>query len=480
MDLAPPADMTKAMGGLADLRWGLPGARMTPTGERLLADVGVRLPECLSPGQRRSELIGGTAFLAAATSIAPLADDPRAVSLGLAVLLVLLLASAARVEIQLGCDFAVPTQLFVVPMLLLLPLPVVAPLVALAMMLSRGVDVARGRIHAQRILLGVGDAWFVVGPVVVLALAGVQGFSWSDWPWWLAALAAQFAVDALAATAREWLRTRIRPPFALRDGSVAWLVDFALAPIGLLVVLAAVDHPAALLLPVPLVMLVGALAEERRQRLHQALQLSGAYQGVALLLGEVIEDDDGYTGEHSKGVVWLTLAIADELGLDEHQRRLAEFGALLHDVGKIAVPNEIINKPGPLDDAEWAIMKRHTISGQQMLDRVGGLMTEVGVVVRASHEHFDGRGYPDGLAGDAIPLAARVVSCADAFSAMTTDRSYREAMAVEAAVAELTSNAGTQFDPEVVRATIEVVRTGDISPSPEAELLKLAAAGAAA
>ena len=95
------------------------------------------------------------------------------------------------------------------------------------------------------------------------------------------------------------------------------------------------------------------------------------------------------------------------MGLGEDERRLVEFGALLHDVGKIAVPKEIINKAGPLDDAEWAIMKQHTIYGQQMLDKVGGSMTDVGVVVRASHERWDGNGYPDGTAGEDVPLAAR-------------------------------------------------------------------------
>ena len=95
-------------------------------------------------------------------------------------------------------------------------------------------------------------------------------------------------------------------------------------------------------------------------------------------------------------------------------------GALLHDIGKIAIPDAIINKPGPLDDEEWALMKTHTVVGQQMLDRVGGLLSGVGVVVRASHERFDGRGYPDGLAGCEIPLAARIIIACDSFNAMTT------------------------------------------------------------
>ena len=116
------------------------------------------------------------------------------------------------------------------------------------------------------------------------------------------------------------------------------------------------------------------------------------------------------------------------MGLDEDTRRETEMGALLHDIGKIAVPDEIINKPGPLDDEEWAIMRTHTVEGERMLQQVGGLLSSVGVVVRASHERWDGGGYPDGLVGEQIPVAARICAACDAFNAMTTDRSYREAL----------------------------------------------------
>jgi HD-GYP domain-containing protein (c-di-GMP phosphodiesterase class II) len=141
--------------------------------------------------------------------------------------------------------------------------------------------------------------------------------------------------------------------------------------------------------------------------MDQALELSSAYRGTAILLGDVVEHDDDYTGAHSRDVVELAVAVGRRLRLSATQLRNLEFGALLHDVGKIAVPNEIINKPGPLDDDEWAIMRRHTIEGQRMLESVGGVLTDVGVIVRASHERYDGGGYPDGLAGAAIPIEAR-------------------------------------------------------------------------
>jgi putative nucleotidyltransferase with HDIG domain len=169
-----------------------------------------------------------------------------------------------------------------------------------------------------------------------------------------------------------------------------------------------------------------------------------------------VEADDAYTGEHCKGVVVLALDVAQALGLDAHRRRNVEFGALLHDVGKIAVPKEIINKPGKLDPHEWEIIKTHTIEGQRMLERVGGFMREVGEIVRASHERWDGAGYPDRLSGTAIPLEARIVSACDAFNAMTTTRSYRTAMSLPDALAELTRCAGTQFDPQVVDVLVAV------------------------
>jgi len=203
--------------------------------------------------------------------------------------------------------------------------------------------------------------------------------------------------------------------------------------------------------------LLAYFAKERRARLDQAFELSGAYRGTARLLGQVVESDDAYTGEHSRGVVELSLAVADRMGLDPRARVRVEFGALLHDVGKIAVPNEIINKPGPLNHEEWAVMRRHTIEGERMLKPIGGLLAEVGGVVRSSHEHYDGGGYPDGLAGSQIPIEARIVCCCDAFSAMTTDRSYRRAMPLEAALLELNACSGTQFDPDVASALVAVV-----------------------
>jgi HD-GYP domain-containing protein (c-di-GMP phosphodiesterase class II) len=145
--------------------------------------------------------------------------------------------------------------------------------------------------------------------------------------------------------------------------------------------------------------------------------------------------------------------------LDTPDRRDAEFAALLHDIGKIKVPAEIINKPGKLTDEEWKIMKTHTLEGERLLSQVGGILGNVGRIVRSCHEDWDGTGYPDGLAADDIPLVARIVRACDAFSAMTTDRAYRKARPVDEALAELRRCSGTDFDPVVVEALAAAVAT---------------------
>ena len=147
-----------------------------------------------------------------------------------------------------------------------------------------------------------------------------------------------------------------------------------------------------------------ASSASARAGIQHSLELGRAYRGTALLLRDLLEEDDEYTGHHTEDVVELAVKVAEEMGLDEDARRETEMGALLHDIGKIAVPDEIINKPGPLNDEEWAIMKTHTVEGERMLQQVGGLLSSVGRVVRASHERWDGGGYPDGLAGEEIPV----------------------------------------------------------------------------
>jgi putative nucleotidyltransferase with HDIG domain len=404
----------------------------------------------------RGEFIVGFSFLIAATALAALASPNRPFSLALAALYVVCAAAAGHVRFEVGAGFTVPTQVVFVPMLFALPDQLVPLLVALALALGMVPTILSGRASASRILTVPANSWFAWGPAAVLLL-GSDRQPAGHWTVLLAALAAQFACDFLANAARERLRGGISVRELAAELREVYLIDLAFAPLGLIVALTTVKHTWGILLIAPLFGVLHWFSRDRRARLEQVIELNSAYRGTALVLGDVVEADDTYTGEHCKGVVRLALEVADAMGLDAHEKRNVEFGALLHDVGKIAVPKEIINKPGKLDENEWEIIKTHTIEGQKMLERVGGFMREVGQIVRSSHERFDGNGYPDGLRGQEIPLEARIVSTCDAFNAMTTTRSYRKAMSDSAAIAELTANSGTQFDPQIIDALIELI-----------------------
>jgi HD-GYP domain-containing protein (c-di-GMP phosphodiesterase class II) len=155
---------------------------------------------------------------------------------------------------------------------------------------------------------------------------------------------------------------------------------------------------------------------------------------------------------HSERVAVLAVLVAESLELPDEALRAVELTALLHDVGKNALPREILDKPAALNDEEWELMRTHTIEGERMIDEARSFPEPIGPMVRASHERWDGGGYPDGLHGSHIPLAARVVFCADAFDAMVSPRPYRGALPVSEAVAELRRAAGRQFDPVVAEA----------------------------
>jgi HD-GYP domain-containing protein (c-di-GMP phosphodiesterase class II) len=430
---------------------------LSPAVQELLEGFsdGMRAP--LSRREWLHAAVGALTFLIAASALAAFLPAERAFEPLTACILALAFALATQVKFEVGVGYAVPTQLVFVPMLFLLPVGTV-PLVVLAgMVLGFIPRWLKDEVHLSRVLFKPGDCWYAIGPALVIGLAGIGDPGWSDWPVLVGALAAQLAFDLVAGPLQDWVALGIRPELGL--GLMGWvaLVDVLLAPVGFAGALAGYRQPFAFLLLVPLVGLLWLFASERSRRIEHAVELGRAYRGTTLLLSDVLRADDEYTGRHSHGVVALAVDVAAEMQLGAVERRNVEFGALLHDVGKIAIPKEIINKPGPLDDDEWLVIKTHTVEGQRMLDRVGGVMGDVGQIVRFSHERWDGNGYPDKLAGEAIPLESRIVACCDAFSAMTTDRTYRQAMTLDAAMIELRLNAGTQFDPAVVDALIGVL-----------------------
>lgn len=202
------------------------------------------------------------------------------------------------------------------------------------------------------------------------------------------------------------------------------------------------------------------LEREKTEAERQRLAVESA--GLGALLA-VVDARDGYTGEHSKTVMDLACEVAKRMGLQEGEVRVVQQAALLHDVGKVAIPDEILRKPGPLDEGEREVMRRHPELGERVVSSVPGL-AHLAPVVRADHERWDGKGYPDGLSGEEIPLASRIVLACDAYHAMTSDRPYREAMGQEAAMEELERNAGTQFCPRTVAALLEVIREKESFP----------------
>jgi diguanylate cyclase (GGDEF)-like protein len=200
------------------------------------------------------------------------------------------------------------------------------------------------------------------------------------------------------------------------------------------------------------------VADQRLYARKQSSRASASRQSTDVLLSVLAERHPGF-GEHSSGVAALAMLTAGQLGLDSVETRIVGLAAELHDVGKMAIPDAILDKRAQLDDAEAAFMQRHTVIGERIVAAAPALMS-IAPLVRSSHERVDGRGYPDGLSGAEIPLASRIVAVCDAFDAMVSGRHYRDPVAHADATAELRRCAGTQFDPSVVEAFSAVVADG--------------------
>jgi putative nucleotidyltransferase with HDIG domain len=197
------------------------------------------------------------------------------------------------------------------------------------------------------------------------------------------------------------------------------------------------------------------LADQRMYADKRGGRPSASEQSSLVLL-RALSECHPKLDDHVLGVAELAEAVAVKLGLSEAEVVRVRLGAGLHDIGKMAIPAAILEKRGPLTDDEWRFVHRHTLTGARILQAAPAL-AQVADVVRSSHERFDGKGYPDGLAGTAIPLASRIIFVCDAFDAMTSERPYAAAMTAATALAELRANAGTQFDPVAVAGLAAVL-----------------------
>jgi HD-GYP domain-containing protein (c-di-GMP phosphodiesterase class II) len=204
-------------------------------------------------------------------------------------------------------------------------------------------------------------------------------------------------------------------------------------------------------------MLLGALFN----RFRNASVEQARFRGTITALLMALDARDDYTAEHSSEVLSLVMAVGEDLGLDEKNQLHVADVALLHDIGKIGIPNEILHKPAALTDDEWEVMRRHPEIGERILAEVPGFEA-VATAVRHEHERWDGAGYPDGIKGEEIPVASRIVLACDAYHAMTSERPYRAPMSETDAREQLLSNAGTQFDPTVVDSLLSVLETRSI------------------
>jgi HD domain len=397
----------------------------------------------------------------------------------LAVILLVGYAVASRVHFEFGGWYVSCEQLLFVPALFLLPLPAVPAFVAVAGALSTVPDF-RSPMWRDRLMGCFAEPWGAFAPVLVLAVLAPGPVDLSHTGVYVLALVAQIGLDCSWGLLRNALLDRVPVRETLESFYGIARVDVVMSPVALMFAVGGQAAPLAVLTLLPLIWLFTEFSRDRAARYENALELQRAYRGTVTLLSDVVEFDDPYTAAHSRSIVELVDATAEKLGVPQEDRQRLEFTALLHDVGKIAIPKEILNKPAKLNDEEFALMKTHTIEGQFMLDRVGGFLAQIGEVVRSCHERWDGNGYPDGLKGEEIPFAARLVFCCDAYNAMTTDRVYRPAMSPDAAIEELEGNAGTQFDPLVVRALVEVVKEGEPPVAGDHEIRMLLAQQSAA
>lgn len=230
---------------------------------------------------------------------------------------------------------------------------------------------------------------------------------------------------------------------------------FLMLSLGLIFSFDRLGPPGFVLFFLPVLGLIYAFRTFSNQR-ELARSLERFSLQIAASMITALDLKDNYTAQHSAAVAQYSLDTASSLGLSEKNRNVAHLAGLLHDLGKISVPDEILNSREPLSEEEWSVIQGHTDAGQNIVSNMNEF-EELGRIIRHHHEHYDGRGYPDGLAGENIPLISRIVAVADSYSAMVSDRPYGRKRTPEAAISELRDQSGIQFDPRVVAAFLKVL-----------------------
>jgi len=210
------------------------------------------------------------------------------------------------------------------------------------------------------------------------------------------------------------------------------------------------------------------LERERSKLRTRTDELRGQYDPIIATLSGALGLQDSVTVGHAQRVAELGAGVAQQLGLRRDQARLVEKAAILHDIGKVGIAENVLSKTGTLTEQEWSQMRRHAEFGYTIFNQIDAL-SDIADIVRSHHERFDGQGYPRGIRGEEIPLGARIFAVVDAYVAMTSSRPYRKRMAHEMAVKEIVRNSLTQFDPQVVRAFLEAEEQGLMGEMREAE-----------
>ena len=513
------------------------------------------------------------------------------------------------IRFPIGAGYLVPTYAILVPMLLLVPPSTVPLLAAAGGVLAASARMLTRRGRPEHVLYAVPNAWYALGPAVVLMLAGTHHGSFVMAAIYGSGFLAGCVIDLVTSTLREAGALLIAPRIQLRVTAQVWVIDACIAPLGLLLALAARNDSAALLMVLPLGALLLVLQRDRDQRIvqaHERLELAttdsltrlGNRRKLAADLGErlrtataadplalMVFDLDGFKAyndtfghmagdallarvgqklaaviagegtayrlggdefcvimatqtddlptavaavsealredgetfsiaasggavllpqeastpeyalqladermyerkqertpsaareqardvlvrimqakqpgltDHTSEVSRLAVSVGRRLGLDAEQLDELARAADLHDIGKVGMPDAILQKPSALDAEEWKLVRQHTLIGERILSAAPALRP-VARIVRSSHERWDGRGYPDGLAGEEIPLGARIVAACDAYDAIVSDRCYRSGRSAAWARQELIREAGQQFDPVVVTTVLEVL-----------------------